>query len=293
MKKIYTCVFFTALSVTLFAQDEVLSLSLYNLTKERVNTTHLDNQNNSIKIETLEPTNSKGEETLVYAKTAANPLECALETPSLVLDEYTYIYLEGNISYTSAKSPGMVITLPADDKITAIEVLGFGSNAASQSTTATVAIGFSADGTTYEVDEDMFNPFIRLKQTDCAPASYNKRDVLPGTKYIKLLHTSDYLGIDEINMESKPQIHAIRFYAKDMGTSISGGTDRKLEIRLYGRNLQLSQTADVTIYDITGKAVAQYRDIKDTYLDFLTGGLYVIMAVDKNGNKAIQKVAVK
>lgn len=81
MKKIYTIVFLSVFSLGLFAQESILSLSLYDLSSTNLNMSHTDIKKNVIKLETIDSQNG-GTSDFFYAKTSGNPLDCVGGTPA-------------------------------------------------------------------------------------------------------------------------------------------------------------------------------------------------------------------
>lgn len=275
--------------------DIVRSLTMYNLTTEKLNESYTDSQNNQIIFTTHEPTNTvSGSEwkTMIYSESSAlAPLECIGETISETAP-YDVVTLRGRSNFSVAQSPYILIELPAKHNIVDVEVLGRAAGGAAGAK-AQLICAFSTSGTKdsdFGVDPSNWDPDLSYTQDACPERS--KQALLDGTKYIKLISNKSYAGV-AIGFDANPMIFAINLYAKDTGTGIGEEDATALDIQLYGRNLQLNELADVVIYDITGKLVAQYANVEDAYLDSLNGGVYVVKATNKNGQIATQKVVIK
>lgn len=129
--------------------------------------------------------------------------------------------------------------------------------------------------------------------------AWGGEDILNAREAIKFIRLDwgDGLFADAPNPDKggSANIFAIKIYT-NANTSTVGVEEQEAEkpnIRLYGRNLQLSEFADITIYDITGKIAAQYSDIDNAYLDVFDVGVYLIRATNKNGQNTTQKVVIR
>lgn len=302
MKKFYVGAIALVCSLTVFAEgvESVMSLSLVNLTKERMNATYTDSKGNVIKIETNEPT-TQGE--FLYRTTTDNPLQCVGQAPSETLDEYAFVVLKGHQKANYKNSPSIQITLPSKQNITAIQLLGFTAGSG-RNLDRQVLCGFSDTGTTENdyytnwddpVAEAGGDPSFVLFSDKCATEEDNKRVVPANAKYVKLIVSSSFCdgGVSAEEMSEPPYIYAIRFFAKDTGTSIERESDDTFNLELFGRNLQLGEFANVAIYDLTGRVVARYANVDNAYLGFLNEGLYVVNATSENGIEISQKIIVR
>lgn len=303
MKKFYVGAIALACSLSVFADEiqSVVSLSLVNLTKERLNTTHTDSKGNVIEVKTNEP-KSQGE--LLYRTTTDNPLRCVNQTPSQSMAEYGFVVLKGHKDADNSNSPWIQITLPSSGNITAIQLLGF---TAGSSQYRQVLTGFSDKGTAdsdYYMNwedpiADVGDPSFVLYSDECANQAEdnfeNKRLVPEGAKYMKLIVSKSFCdgGVSAEEMGLSPYIYAIRFFAKDTPTGIEDNSTETLDIELFGRNLQLGELADVVIYDLTGRVVKKYANVDNAYLDCLNEGLYVVNATTENGVEVSQKIFIR
>lgn len=306
MRKIYVGFIALTCSMGLFAEEveSIVSLSLVNLTKERMNTTYTDSKGNEIAIETHEPL-SQGE--FLYRTTSDNPLQCVNQSPSEPLAEYSFVILKGNQNANYNNSPSIQITLPSNQNITAIQLLG--STAGSgRYIFRQVLCGFSDTGTNEKdyymnwddpIAEAGGDPSFLLYSDECANNAddnyENKRLVPAGAKYVKLIVSKSFGdgGVSADEMELPPYIYAIRFFAKDTPTDIEVEAQDKFSFELLGRNLQLNDIADVSIYDVTGRIATQYNDVDNAYLKHLKNGIYVIKATNGNGQEFTQKVVIR
>lgn len=299
MKNFYVGAIALVCSMGLFAEEDqsVASLSLVNLTHESMNATYTDSKENSIKIETSEP-QYKGENTFLYRTTTDNPLQCIKQTPSETMAEYSFIALKGFMNAGYSQSPSILITLPNNGNITAIQLIGFASGGGG--TSVPVLSGFSSTGTAendFETNWDdpaiSGDPAFSLLRDECATEDDNKRVVPIGAKYAKLIVTETFGNLSVSDMNASPLIYAIRFFAKDTPTGIEVKKEDLFSFDLFDRNLQLKESVDVSIYETTGKLIAQYNDIDNAYLNYLQKGVYIIKASNKDGQQFTQKVAIK
>lgn len=299
MKQIYTLSLAVLISIgaTVRSQNEtVRSLSLYNLTSEKLNTSHIDSQKNQITFSTYTPSNTlSGEEwkTAIYSEwSTAKPLDCIGESVAETAP-YNVVTLRGRSVFSVAQSPYILIALPEKHDIQEVEVLGFATSPSSPSAKAQLICAFSSSGTNdkdFKVDANSWTPELEFEQATCS--GQMKQSLLSGTKYIKLIANKSFANVS-IGFNAYPMILAINLYAKDTGTSIGSETEDALTINLYGRNLQISEPADVVIYDIAGKTVAQYVNMDNAYLNFLNDGIYVVSATNQKGQKTTQKILLR
>lgn len=299
MRKFYVGAFAIVCSMGVFAEniESVVSLSLVNLTHERMNATYTDSKENIIKIETSEP-QYKGDDTFLYRTTTDNPLQCVNQTPSETMSDYGFIALRGFMNAKYAQSPSILITLPTTGNITAIQLLGFASGGGGSS--VPILSGFSSTGTAesnFETNWDdpalSGDPAFSLLRDGCATEDDNKRVVPSNAKYAKLIVTESFGDLSVSDMNASPLIYAIRFFAKDTPTSIESKDEAPFSFELFDRNLQINEIANVCIYEITGKVVAQYNNIDNAYLKHLENGIYIIKATNKNGQQTTKKVVIK
>lgn len=300
MRKFYMGAIALGCSMGLFAEDvqSVVSLTLVNLTHDVMNTTYTDNQGNAIKISTGEPV-YKGDNTFIYGLLTSgdNPLMCLGIPAPGGLDQYTFFTMKGHMQAGFNESPSILIELPAGDKITNLEIIG---RSAGSNNTVQLFSGFSSTGTNegdFETNWDdptlSGDPAFLFLNNGCQTEDDRKREVPSGSKYVKLIVTEAFADFYTDNMNSVPQIYAIRFFAKDMGTSIEGDNKDAFGVELYGRNLQLSESADVLIYDVTGKVLQRYNNIDNVYLDSVNDGVYILKATNAIGQTVTQKVVVR
>lgn len=299
MKKIYILLCVVSLALTSSAQDgKVLSLSVYDLTNTSLNKSYIDSQGNVIKFSTNEPT-FKGDQTFFYTESVDNPLSCIGKTSTTppVGTKYSMATIQGHSTAGVENSPFILIEVAGDNNVLEVELLGYatsGGGHAGAEAELICAFSSSSDPTdddSFMINLDYENPLLQFKQADCA--TENTRELPADTKFIKLISIDSFGWSGVMSYACKPQIHAINIYSKDIGSSIDENDQETLTIQIHGRNLQLSEFADVTIYDITGKSAAQYSDIDNTYLDTLDAGIYVIKATNKNGQNTAQKVVIR
>lgn len=112
-------------------------------------------------------------------------------------------------------------------------------------------------------------------------------------KYVRLNWGKNFAGASSSNRGSTTNIYAIKVYT-DADITVGITEEQKtIDVQLFGRNLQLSEIADVYIYDIAGKIVAQYNDVDNAYLNYLNNGVYIIKTLGSNGQQSTQKVVVR
>lgn len=306
MKKFYVGVVALVCSMSLFAEGTVsiVSLTLTDLTHDRLNTSYTDSKGNKITISTTEP-QYKGADTFIYGQLTSgdNPLAClGLPDPGTA-SQYGIFTLKGNMGAPYAQSPSILIEFPKSGNITDVQITGRSAGGSA----SYILSGFSWTGTAemdfnvnWDDPNEEYIPYFVFPSNICATVDHSKREVPlqedteKPAKYLQLA-VSEYAfdNAQLTDMNSAPQVYAIRFFAKDTGTSVELNEQTALDIQLYGRNLQLSEVADVAIYDITGKVVAQYNDIESAYLGQLNGGIYVISATTLDGVKVNQKMVIK
>lgn len=298
MKKIYVLLCAASLVLSSKASEEkVLSLSLYDLTTESLSKVYTDTQGNTIKFTVNEPAFG-GDPTFTYTANVDNPLACIGEIPSSpsVGAKYSMATMTGHATAKPLESPFILIEVPGNNNVLEIEILGYATSGGShQGVEAELICCFSPDFDPTNDDSFVIDleqePLLAFKQTSCP--TENKRALPKGTKFIKLIANDAFGWSGVMSYESKPQIHAINIYANAKGTSVADEEQELLNIQLFGRNLQLSETANVTIYGITGKLIGKHSNINNAYLDSLESGVYIIEATTQNGFKSIQKVIIK
>lgn len=298
MKKFYftlTALFFTSVSFTnLFAADIVTSLTLFDLTQERMNNTYTDSEGNTIKFSTNEPDATS----FRYLSDLNNPLECAGEavpSQSPINALYTKIVLKGSTGSSVALSPSFLIELGDNSTVTEIKLMGVGGAATGG---AELIYAYSSTGSDYsDFDSDEQWP-LEFRNNQC---NYDKGDltniVVPaGTKYIIGVSTQSFVG-NNIAVSSPFVIHAFRFLA-EKNTSVGiedqeNDKENKL-ITQIDNEIRLSSPSNVLVYHITGKQIENARNIESLDLNKFPKGIYIIKAqsVDKTRSE-VRKVIVR
>lgn len=298
MKKFYftlTALFFTSVSFTnLFAADIVTSLTLFDLTQERMNNTYTDSEGNTIKFSTHQPDATS----FRYLSDLDNPLECAGEavpSQSPINALYTKIVLKGSTGSGLALSPSFLIELGDNSTVTEIKLMGVGGAATGG---AELMYALSTTGSDYG---DFYVPDYPLYFTN-NKCNYNDGQntdiqVPSGTKYILGIATDADLDGMQMSVTSPFVIHAFRFLAEKntpVGIEDQENDKENKLITQIDNEILLSSPSDVLVYHITGKQIENARNIESLDLNKFSKGIYIIKAqsVDKTRSE-VRKVIVR
>lgn len=297
MRKIYTIVCsILLLASSSAAAEKVVSLSIYDLTNANLNTSYTDSENNLITVKTFELP-FKGDETILYRNTVPNPLACVDENPTTAPSngQYTTAIIKGFSTANVRQAPYIQLELPAEHKITDIEVLGYGTSGGSAWAEAELICGFSnttsADAS-FSIDTDIDETVMTFPQATCA--TNNKRPLLyEDTKFIRLSVCRAFAGTGVTSWDSDVMVYAIRLYATKTVVGIEEENSDQFEIKVYDRNLQLTELADVQVYSLSGKKVLDLKKLSSTDLSFLNAGAYIIKAQSEQGKAKYLKVLLR
>lgn len=166
-----------------------------------------------------------------------------------------------------------------------------GGELISQRITLNDGAGLCEDTYVYEVPDK-----ADIVDWDMGEVTGTLLDIRKKVKTIRLNWGGIFAGQDGSLKGRAADIFAISVYtnADDDGTGIADErSNSAVKISVYGRNMQLSERADVIIYDIAGNAVAEYKGIEYAYLDMLNAGVYITKMKGEKGQVAVQKVIVK
>ena len=298
MKKIYLLVMAIAAANYCIAADIITSFTHFDLTQERMNATYYDSQNEKITFSTNQPS----QESFYFLNDVDNPLVCANEpAPSTppVNGRYTKIGLKGiNTSTSPENSPYFIIGLEQESAIKEIKLMGFGGGA-NPNSGSEILYAFSKTGTN-EADfflPDSEDPFdetghMYLKNQTC---NYDdaKITIPEGTRYIKCIVTYQYFQWS-ISLSTPTLIQAIRFFAEEkVPTAIDHEQKQEMEIKMEGGKIVSNQPADISIYNAAGNMIKTSKHTKETHLENIPDGLYIIRAVSiESGHVYVKKISL-
>lgn len=296
MTKLYTLVCLLAITISAFAaREKAVTFTLYDLTHEALNASYTDSEGNSIKIETHEPTYNS-DPTFLYRATVDNPLVCIGQSPqnAPINAKYTTAILNGNARASTALSPSILITVAGDNEIKEIELLGSASSGGTPTTESELICAFSSTNLrddSFEINWDYDQFTTTFSQAGCS--DNNKRALLPGTKYIKLIATNEFGFATTGSFACTPMIHAIRIYAMATVTGINEEQQDAIEIKLDDRNLTVSEVVDLSIFSLTGIKVLELKSVQDLDLSRYASGVYIVKAKTQNGQEKLQKILLR
>lgn len=298
MKKIYLAFILGAYTFTSYAQQSeelVSSLTIYDLTKEKMNNTYSDSQTNTIKIKTNEPTIGNGKFT--YFSDIENPLECAGETTEGLEDPtnsmYTRFILKGAGNTKPNRSPYFILDF--DTPTTGIKEIQLMGKAAGSNEKGYEELLYAFSTVSnpslndFEFLPDEYKP-LKFIVGQC---NYdNLRIKLPeGTVSVIFISTDNFGGWYVDPAHSYPaEFHAIRFFSKKNNpTGVNGDTVEQYYSWQKGSTIFFNQKSNVHIYNMSGQLIEKGSDCTSLNIDNQNKGVYIIKAVSTDTGKSIAR----
>ena len=322
MKKIYQYTFALMAAITIntftqtaFAEDEYINLTYLAPLDGK---TGASSETQSLIAQyTSENTSLK-----VYAKnfmtatlSSAQMLSCLNETAP---GTYPYIILTNNdVTNNSGLSAYLDIVNEGEDFIRKIEIIGYtqGGNGY-----ASLITSLSVDGTNYldnyYVDKASGISIARdimllgfgdacydnieyglssYEIPETAKKGAEEINNLPQrTKSIRINWSSgEFAGMVTVRGDA-PQIAAIRVYMeKSITTNIASDTQESLNVTLNGSTINVSEDADISVYNLAGNVVANISNAQQIDLTGQAKGLYIVKAkANKSGQAVVKKISL-
>jgi len=300
---IFTVLFIYLLSftTTIAAQGSseiVESLTLYDLTHDKMNASYTDSQGNTISVRTNEPSSGITYGRFVYYADLDNPLSCSGESTAgldqpVNAEGYSRFLLMGKGNATVARSPYFILDFGSSATgIREIQIMGTAAGAVENDYEELLYAFSPVTNPAIKDFEDLpddYSPLI-FKVGQC---NYdNLRIKLPeGTASVIFISTDGPVGGWETgSVYSNPaEFHAIRLFSQKKNTTAipENETDAFL-LTQKGRMIESSELANIEVYDLTGRKVAHINNATRIDLQLQAKGIYLIKAESVNGGKTAQ-----
>jgi len=280
----------------------VSSLTLYDLTHEKMNNTYTDIRGNTIKITTNEPASGVTYGRFVYYSDVEKPLACAGESPAGLQPPsdaggYARFLLMGASNARPNRSPYFILDFGTSSTgIREIQIMGTAAGV-NEGDYEELLYAFSpkTNPVLNDFDDlpDEYSPLI-FKVGDCN-ADGLRIKFPEGTVSVIFISTDDFGGWGTgTNYHNPAEFHALRFYVEDTATGISEEEGDTVRVYIQGNVIRTSHPCYASIYDLSGRMLYSGKNTDILPLQEGMKGVYLLKGYTSETGKTFQqKIIIK